>query len=112
MSGLFSGEYKTRKAMKILALEREAAGKGKTAFSPSLLKAEARKVWDLQQSGIIREIYFRADRTDAHTRGIGAVVTARHLEAPAHVGICACFHVLDPGAVHTKRHLVLRLARR
>lgn len=51
--------------MKILALEREAGGKDKTAFTASLLKAEARKVWDLQQSGVIREIYFRADRTDA-----------------------------------------------
>jgi hypothetical protein len=50
--------------MKILALEEEkknSAGK----FTPALLKAESRKVWELSQAGIIREIYFRADQPTA-----------------------------------------------
>jgi hypothetical protein len=29
------------------------------------LKAEARKVWELLQSGVIRELYFRQDRQAA-----------------------------------------------
>jgi hypothetical protein len=29
------------------------------------LKAEARRVWELYQAGIFRELYFRADRTEA-----------------------------------------------
>lgn len=53
----------------------------------------------------------RADGTDTHTGRVGAMITARHLEASAHVGIRASLGVFDPRAVHTKRHLVLRLAR-
>ncbi|MBE0703145.1 MAG: superoxide dismutase [Afipia sp.] len=49
--------------MKILALEREVPGVAPNAFAPHL-RTEARCVWELQQAGIIREIYF--DR-DAHT---------------------------------------------
>jgi muconolactone delta-isomerase len=29
------------------------------------LRAEAARVWELQQSGVLREIYFRQDRSDA-----------------------------------------------
>ncbi|HWQ31130.1 MAG TPA: superoxide dismutase [Negativicutes bacterium] len=43
--------------MKILAIEREMPGLSAEAFKP-LLKPEAARVWELQQSGIIREIYF------------------------------------------------------
>lgn len=50
--------------MKILALERELPGATPEKFEP-LLKAEARQVLVLQQEGILREIYFRADRRDA-----------------------------------------------
>ncbi|HXX65318.1 MAG TPA: superoxide dismutase [Bacteroidota bacterium] len=48
--------------MKILALEHELSGADPTAVQ---LKAEAQAVWDLEQSGVIREIYFRADRNAA-----------------------------------------------
>jgi hypothetical protein len=50
--------------MKILALEVEAENTKPEQFTPHL-KAEARRVWDLYQSGAIREIYFRADRPEA-----------------------------------------------
>ena len=50
--------------MKILALEKDREGiKGKDF--QSLLKEEALTVWNLYQKNIIREIYFRADRSNA-----------------------------------------------
>ena len=45
--------------MKILALEKESPGAGQEQFR-TLLAAEARRVWELQQSGALREIYFAA----------------------------------------------------
>ena len=50
-------------AMKFLALEHDrpdisAAGQS----NESLLKDEARRAWELYQAGVIRELYFRADR--------------------------------------------------
>jgi len=50
--------------MKFLALERELPNATAEAFQP-LLKAEARGVWELQQSGVLREIYFNADQHTA-----------------------------------------------
>jgi len=50
--------------MKILAIEKEIAGTTFEDFQPHL-KAEAQKVWELQQQNIIREIYFRADHSSA-----------------------------------------------
>jgi len=50
--------------MKILAIEKEVAGTTPADFQPHL-KAEAQKVWELLQQNFIREIYFRADRTNA-----------------------------------------------
>jgi hypothetical protein len=50
--------------MKILALEKELPNIKTEQFAPHL-KAEAKRVWELVQSGIIRETYFRADRSDA-----------------------------------------------
>jgi muconolactone delta-isomerase len=50
--------------MKILALEKELPGATAEAFRPHL-KAEAYRVWELQQSGALREIYFRADQHTA-----------------------------------------------
>lgn len=49
--------------MKIIAMEVEAQGINPEAFEPHL-KAEARRVWELYQNGILRELYFRVDRTD------------------------------------------------
>ena len=50
--------------MKILAMEVEKEGIKPEQFAPHL-KAEARRVWELHQSGAIRELYFRANRSEA-----------------------------------------------
>ncbi len=50
----------------MIALERAGAKPWPDeATSERLLAAEARQVWELQQSGVLREIDFRADRHDA-----------------------------------------------
>lgn len=48
--------------MKILALEVDAPGADVGAFTAALLQAEARRAWELTQAGVLRELYFRADR--------------------------------------------------
>jgi len=50
--------------MKMLAMEIEADGVRPEQYQPHL-KAEARRVWELCQTGTIRESYFRADRPNA-----------------------------------------------
>jgi hypothetical protein len=50
--------------MKILAIEKEVPNL-KVNEIQSLLKDEALAVWNLYQDGIIREIYFRADQSNA-----------------------------------------------
>ena len=50
--------------MKILAIERDLPGVDPVAMQP-LLKAEAAHVYDLLQAGVVREIYFLADRPSA-----------------------------------------------
>jgi muconolactone delta-isomerase len=46
--------------MKILAIEKEILGISDDAFRP-YLEAEAARAWELYQSGIVRELYFRQD---------------------------------------------------
>jgi hypothetical protein len=50
--------------MKILAIEKENKGTTEEQFAPHL-EAEAVRAWELYQSGVIREMYFRADRDEA-----------------------------------------------
>lgn len=50
--------------MKILALEKPVADVTSNQIKP-FLKAEAARTWELQQAGIIREIYFRQDERTA-----------------------------------------------
>ena len=50
--------------MKILALEHELPNATVEQFQQFAV-AEARKAWDLHQTGIIRELYFRADQNEA-----------------------------------------------
>ncbi len=50
--------------MKILAIEQELPASGKNQFTPHL-NAEASRVWELYQSGIFREMYFREDEARA-----------------------------------------------
>lgn len=47
--------------MKILALEIEKPGLSGQDFAPHL-EAEARRLWELVQLGIVRETYFRQDQ--------------------------------------------------
>lgn len=50
--------------MKILAFEHELPDAKAEEFH-GYAKDEARKVWMLVQAGVIRETYFRADRSEA-----------------------------------------------
>ena len=50
--------------MKIIALEIEKPEATANNFKIHA-EAEARKAWELQQNGFIREIYFRADENSA-----------------------------------------------
>ena len=50
--------------MRILAIEKEVPGVTDEQFRPHL-KAEAFRAWELYQAGVLRELYFRADRPDA-----------------------------------------------
>jgi len=50
--------------VKILALEHELAGEVTESFQ-KYAKDEAHKAWDLHQAGLIRELYFRANRDEA-----------------------------------------------
>jgi hypothetical protein len=49
--------------MKILALETPVPGVMPWQARPHL-KDEARRMWELYRAGVIREMYFRADRTN------------------------------------------------
>lgn len=50
--------------MKILAIEHERPQAERAAFR-DYGRAEARRVWDLHQQGLLRELYFRGDREEA-----------------------------------------------
>jgi muconolactone delta-isomerase len=51
--------------MQVLAIERPVEDAREESMTAELAAAEARRVWDLHQDGIIRHIYFRADQTTA-----------------------------------------------
>jgi hypothetical protein len=50
--------------MRILAIEKALPGVREDQFA-LYLKAEASRVWELYQAGVFREMFFRADRTEA-----------------------------------------------
>jgi muconolactone delta-isomerase len=50
--------------MKILAIEHDLPDVNDSQFTETLLQAEARCAWELHQAGILRELYFRADRDE------------------------------------------------
>lgn len=50
--------------MKIIALEQECPLSA-PGYTAAVLRDEARRVWQLQQEGMLREIYFRADQHSA-----------------------------------------------
>ncbi len=49
--------------MKVLALAHDTAPADDPRF-PEVRPAEARRAWELYQQDVIREIYFRADRSN------------------------------------------------
>jgi len=51
--------------MKILAFEKPVPGVTDEQFTNDILETEARKVWELYQSGVLREFYFTADTHEA-----------------------------------------------
>jgi len=51
--------------MKILAFEKEVPGVAEDRFTTELLRTEAARAWELQQSGVLRELYFTADTHEA-----------------------------------------------
>jgi hypothetical protein len=50
--------------VKILAIEKEMPGVSPDDYKPHL-RAEARRVWELYQLGVFREIYFDSDSHSA-----------------------------------------------
>ncbi len=54
---LFRGEI----TIKFLALEKDVPGVTEKDFTPAILRAEAKRAWDLYQKGIFCEMYFRKD---------------------------------------------------
>jgi len=51
--------------MKILAIERALPDVDASAFTPALARAEALRAWTLYQEGVVRELYFHADKMEA-----------------------------------------------
>ena len=51
--------------MKILAISIDLPGASEDAFTAALLKEEARRVYELLQMGIIRDIYFSKEQGEA-----------------------------------------------
>lgn len=51
--------------VQVLALERSVPGVLDDAFTPALLSAEAESLWNLHQSGVVRQMFFRTDRHEA-----------------------------------------------
>jgi hypothetical protein len=49
--------------MRVLALGRDLVAQDDPRFA-ELSSAEARRVWELYQGDVLREVYFRADRPD------------------------------------------------
>jgi hypothetical protein len=51
--------------VQVLAMERSVPGVLDDAFTPALLRAEAEHLWELHQTGVVRQMFFRADRHEA-----------------------------------------------
>ena len=78
--------------MKFIALEIEKANTTAVEFEPHL-RNEAQHVWELQQQGIIREAYFRADQ---HT----AVLVLECENLPQAQELLSSFPLVGQGLIH------------
>jgi hypothetical protein len=59
-----SGPLHVEESLRILAIGVEESKASTDEFQP-LLAEEARKVWEIYQEEVIREMYFRTDQTDS-----------------------------------------------
>ena len=67
--------------MKIIAIEKEIAGKTSEEFSP-YLKEEAYHVWQLYNSEVVRQVYYRTDEQNAVLiMECGSLMEAREIVA-------------------------------
>jgi len=51
--------------MRILAIERALPGADPDQLTPELAMAQARRAWELHETGTVRELYHRADESAA-----------------------------------------------
>ncbi len=51
--------------MKVLALEKDVPGVTEAQLTDELLAEEAAKAWDLYEAGVLRELYFHAEKHEA-----------------------------------------------
>jgi muconolactone delta-isomerase len=78
--------------MRVLAIERAVPGVDDAAFTAELGRAEARRVWDLHQAGVLRELWFRADEE-------AAVLGLECDDVPAAEGILATLPMVRAGLI-------------
>lgn len=79
--------------MKILALEVENFPVKWNDVEPALLRMEAKRVYDLEQQDLIRQIYFRADTKSA-------VIEWEAGSVEAVSGLLAGFPLVKAGLIH------------
>ena len=65
----------------------------------------------IELNDAIIPLIHRRDRANTYAGRIGTMIAARHLKTAAHIRVRTRFHILDPGAIHPNRYLILRLAR-
>jgi len=58
---LLAAARQRSRSLKILAIERELLPAGSGVSDQPHLVAEAARLWELYQGGVVREMYFRAD---------------------------------------------------
>jgi len=78
--------------VRILAIERPVRGVAEAQFTPELAAAEARRVWELYQAGMIRDFYFRADASSA-------VLMLECDDAPAARAVLASLPLVTAGLI-------------
>jgi hypothetical protein len=79
--------------MKLLAYSRTLV-EDAAAYTAEILRAEARHVWNLQQAGVVREIYFTQDQE--------AVLILECADADAARTVLAEFPLVKAGLIEFK----------
>jgi len=79
--------------MKLLAYSHTLVDDA-AAYTAEVLRAEARQVWELQQAGVVREIYFTQDRE--------AVLILECRDAAEASGVLAQFPLVQANLIEFK----------